>query len=124
MSADKRGNKAIAISGNDAIGTAVSRYDWKVWSGSGFGKRIASALNGREIQCEVTDLGRYVVIKAQRHNSATGKSESKTFCVVFDDLSGAGTIWATSTKFRTIGSVDQAISYIRGVVGSYASGAY
>lgn len=101
-------------------GGMINRYDWRVWSGSGYGKRLQAALGGGNgYAFEVTDMGQYVSVRATYHNSATGKTVSKTFIIVFDDPKfGDGRIFATSTKWRTISSLDQAASYIRSTIQS------
>lgn len=121
---DKRGMYGKATTGNDVLGASISKYDWKVWSASGFGQRLQRAFSDARQQVEVSDFGQQVVVRAQQHNPATGRSEAKTFCIVFDDPRGNGTIWGSSTKFRTIGSLDQAVSYIRGIINNYAAGSY
>lgn len=92
-------------------------HDPRVWSAASFGRRLISGLpqtNG--YYSEVLDCGKYVVCKASYVNPATGKGVSKQFVVVFDNpKTGDGNVFCTSTKWRTISSVDQAVNYI----GSY-----
>jgi hypothetical protein len=60
-----------------------------------------------------------VVVKASYHCSGTGKTISKTFAITFDDPKlGNGSIYATSTKWRTFTNPDQAASYINSVIRS------
>lgn len=97
--------------------------DWRVWSAAGFGRRLQNTL-GRDPDywAEVTDCGKYVTVTAGYHSVGAGRSNTKTFIIVFDDPKlGDGKIFVTSTKWRTISSLDQAASYIGSVVRSLAN---
>ena len=98
-------------------------YDWKVWSNSGFGKRLQSYLRGGDgFSYEVSDFGRIVVVRASYHCVGTGKHIGKTFAIFFDDPNkGNGQVFSQSTRWRSISSVDQASSYINGVMNSLYS---
>lgn len=115
-------NRSSASASRDVGPFYVNQWDWRVWSGSGFGKRLQSALPaGRGYSFEVTDMGRYVSARASYHSSSTGKSVAKTFIISFDDPKlGDGVIFATSTKWRTFSNVDQAASYINQTIRSLA----
>lgn len=93
-------------------------YDPKVWSSVGYGKKLQQSLpNKNGYYNEVTDFGAIVAVRAGHHESATGKGKEKTFVIVFDSLtSGNGRIFTSSTRWRTISSVDQAASYIKSVI--------
>lgn len=98
-------------------------YDWRVWSSAGFGRRLQNALpKSNGYYSEVLDCGKYVVVKASYTNVATGKTVGKQFIVVFDNANkGDGKVFSTSTKWRTISSVEQATSYISSYISSLAS---
>lgn len=101
----------------------IGRYDWRVWSGSGFGKRLSNYLSNRDgYSYDVSDFGQVVVVTARYHCVGTAKGVEKTFAIVFHDPNkGNGLVYNTSTRWRTISSVDQASSYISGVMNSLAS---
>lgn len=103
-------------------GGRINAPDWRLWNASGFGRRLQSSLRGGEgYAYEVTDMGQYVAVRASFHNMATGKGVSKTFVVAFDRPDGAdGKVFATSTKWRTISSCEQAASYIKSTIQSMA----
>lgn len=94
--------------------------DWRLWTNAGFGRRLQGNLRGGDgYSYEVTDFGQYVSVRAAFHNLATGKSVSKTFVIAFDDVKvGDGKVFATSTKWRTISSLDQAANYIKATIQS------
>lgn len=97
-----------------ALGYAQNSYDYRVWDRVSFGnilrRRLASIT---ELNSVVFDAGKWVSVSAQITNPATGKSISKEFIIVFDNpQTGSGNIYSSSTKWRSIGSPDQAVSYI------------
>lgn len=96
-------------------------YDWRLYSGSGYGRQLQAFLSGGNgYSYEVTDMGQYVVVRGTYHNLATGKTTSKTFVIVFDDpKTGDGKIFATSTKWRTVSSINQAANYIKSTIQSF-----
>lgn len=98
----------------------IDRYDWRLWTGSGYGRRLQSYLSGGGgYSYEVTDMGQYVVVRASFHNLGTGKTVSKTFVIVFENPRiGDGKVFATSTKWRTVSNVDQAANYIKSTIQS------
>ena len=118
----KKGNHGVQDMGPGGI---INAYDWRVWSGSGFGRRLQNSLNaGNGYAFEVSDMGQYVSVRASYHCHGTGKTISKTFIIAFDDPKwGDGKIFATSTKWRTISNVDQAASYINQAIRSYTGAA-
>lgn len=101
-------------------GGQPNRYDWRLWTASGYGRRLQSYLQGGNgYSYEVTDMGKYVVVHATFHNLATGKTVSKTFVIAFDNPKiGDGKVFATSTKWRTVSNVDQAANYIKSTIQS------
>ena len=96
----------------------INAYDWRVWSNAGFGRMLRNSLpSGAGYWSEVLDCGKYLSVKVGYSSVATGKSVSKTFLIVFDDpRQGDGTIYATSTRWRTISNYSQAASYIGSVI--------
>ena len=100
----------------------IDAYDWRLYNGAGFGKRLqASLAGGNGCSYEVTDMGKYVTVRGTYHNLAKGISRSKTFIIAFDDPKiGDGKVFATSTKWRTISNVDQAANYIKSTIQSFA----
>lgn len=97
-------------------------HDFKIWTNSGFGRRLINGLpQGNGYSSEVLDCGKYVSCKVNYVNPSTGKGVSKQFVVVFENPKfGDGKVFCTSTKWRTISSVDQAISYMGSYIRSLA----
>lgn len=116
------GRSGATGAANQGPGGQPDRYDWRVWTASGYGRRLQSYLrSGEGYSYEVTDMGQYVVVRGSFHNPATGKGVSKTFVVAFDDPKrGDGKVFATSTKWRSVSNVDQAANYIKSTVQSMA----
>lgn len=120
---DPRMNGTWAAAGADTgPGGRPGAYDWRVWSNSGFGRRLQSYFsNGDGYSYEVTDFGQVVVVSAAYHNVATGKRIAKTFAIYFvDPNKGNGIVYNTSSKWRTVASVDQVKSYITSTMNSLA----
>lgn len=116
----KKGPQGASLTGP---GGKTSLTDYRAWSSAGFGQRLQSSLAslGRGYSAEVTDFGQYVSVRASYHNTVTGKTISKTYVVVFDDInSGDGRVMVTSQKWRSISSFDQAASYIGSSIRSYS----
>lgn len=103
-------------------GGVINAWDWRLYSGSGYGKRLQAMLGGGNgYSYEITDMGQYVSVRGTYHSLATGKTTTKTFIIVFDNPKyGDGKVFATSTKWRTVSNVDQAASYIRSTIQSFA----
>lgn len=103
-------------------GGMIDAYDWRLYNGAGFGRRLQSMLGGGNgYTYEVTDMGKYVSVRGTYHNLAKGTSKSKVFIVAFDNPKvGDGKVFATSTKWRTISNVEQAASYIKTTIQSFA----
>lgn len=101
-------------------GGVVNPYDWRVWSGSGYGKQIQNFLGGGYgYSYEVCDMGKYVMVRASYNNSATGKAVSKMFAIVFQNPKmGDAMVFATSTKWRTVSNPNQAANYIKQTIQS------
>lgn len=93
--------------------------DPKMYNAFTFGNAVRQALNnmGNGFSAEVTDFKKWVVVKANHHNTITGKTSSKTFLIVFQKK-GDGMILSTHNRYRSISGVDQAISYIKSVINS------
>jgi hypothetical protein len=93
--------------------------DPKMYNAFTFGNAIRQALNnmGNGFSAEVTDFKKWVVVKANHHNSITGKTSSKTFLIVFQKK-GDGMVLSTHNRYRSISGADQAISYIKSVINS------
>lgn len=115
-----QGRKGYTGMADQGPGGMIGRQDWRLFSGSGYGRRLQSSLpGGNGYSYDVTDMGKYVVVRGTGHNLATGKTVSKTFVIVFEDPKyGDATVFATSTKWRTVSTVDQAASYIRSTIQS------
>ena len=98
----------------------AGQYDWRVWNASSFGKQLQSYLGGGSgYNYCVTDMGKYVSVLATYHNSSTGKSVQKSFIVVFENPKvGDATVFATSTKWRTVSNVGQVSNYIKQTIQS------
>ena len=121
---DRRLNGTWRAQGGDqGPGGQVGRYDWRVWNGAGFGKRLSSYLSNRDgYSYDVSDFGQVVVVTARYHCVGTAKGVEKTFAIFFvDPNKGNGIVYNTSTRWRSIASVDQASSYISGVMNSLSS---
>lgn len=102
---------------------------WKSWTGyadaddprlhasNAFGKLMQSELNSLSagFSAEVTDLGKWVVVRAGYHNYVTGRAAYKTFLVVFKDKSD-GIVLSTSNRWRSISGYSQAVSYIKSAI--------
>ena len=100
----------------------INAYDWRLYSGAGFGKRLQSMLGGGNgYSYEVTDMGQYVSVRGTYYNLAKGASRSKVFIIAFENPKiGDGKIFVTSTKWRTISNVEQAAAYIKSSIQSLA----
>lgn len=102
----------------DSSPKGVTKYtnwdDPKLWSNIAFGRQMQSELNnmGSEFSAEVTDFGKWVVVKINHHNYITGRTSSKSFLVVFQQK-GEGIVLSTANKWRSISGYGQAISYIK-----------
>lgn len=117
------GKKIPAGAAITGRGGRPDQPDWRVWNSTGFGNRLQSQLAnlGKGYSAEVTDMGKCIAVRVSYHNPVTGKGVAKTYVVYFDTPdTGDGRIFVTSTKWRTISSFDQAASYIRSSISSYA----
>lgn len=104
--------------------TGKTPYLWyddpKLYANNGFGRMIQNELNSWKngYSSQVSDFGKWVVVKVTYHHHVTGRSASKTFLVVFDggpngtDKAG-GMVLSTANKWRTISGYSQAVSYIK-----------
>lgn len=120
---DKRGMGIPAVPKEMGPGGVIGAPDAKLWSGAGFGRKLRSSLGypNDGTSFEVTDLGKLVVINASYTNLANGKKIQKTFAILFNDLTGSGRVYVTSTRWREFSTVDQAASYIKSYMGSEKS---
>lgn len=103
---------------------AVNKDDPKMYMSTNFGKQLQYSLNniGNGFWAEVSDFGKYVTVVAGYHNTVSGRSSTKHFIIVFQK-DGVGTIFTSSTKWRTISGVGQAASYIKSLSGAIESSA-
>ena len=97
----------------------INRDDPKMYMATNIGRQLQSSLNGigNGFWAEVSDFGKYVTVTAGCHNTVSGRSATKTFVIVFEK-NGIGTIFNSSTKWRTISGVGQAASYIRSMTSA------
>lgn len=104
-------------------GIYIGRKDPKLMASWAFGKVLQRDLNsmGAGFSCQVLDCGGEVAVTITHNTSDTGKSASKSFIIVFDDKSGKGIVKSSSTRWRTISGVGQAVSYIRSVGSALAN---
>lgn len=104
----------------------VTKYtDWddpKLYAANAFGRLMQSELNsmGSEFSAEVSDFGKWVVVKMNHHNFVTGRTSSKTFLVVFKQKND-GLVMSTANKWRSISGYGQAVSYIKSAAQSLKS---
>ena len=89
--------------------------DPKLYSGYSFGKQLRSELSGMGPGsfAKVTDFGKWVTVEAGWTDIITGRSDSKTFLIIFHKDNGDGLIMNTANKYRSISGVSQAASYIK-----------
>lgn len=110
----------------DTTWRGVTQYmDWdnpKLYAANAFGRLMQSELNGLGdgLSAEVTDFGKWVVVKMNHHNFVTGRTSSKTFLVVFKQKND-GIVLSTANKWRSISGYGQAISYIKSAAQSLRS---
>lgn len=89
--------------------------DYSLYNGSRYGQQVQRALGkiGAAYSVEVTDLGKSIVVRAGYHNTVTGRTGFKTFVILMDAIgTNRCSVFATSNKYRSCDSIDQAISYI------------
>lgn len=105
-------------------GGVPGREDPRMFANNNFGRTLRNALSGMgsNYGVEVTDFGKWVTVRVSASDYITGRTSSKVFLVVFE-YKGDGMVLSSSTKWRTISGVDQAISYIRSACSSLASDA-
>ncbi len=103
-------------------------FDWRTWQDTSFGRTLTNRLHSAGINVSVFDAGKTLSVTAGLEDSATGKTVTKTFIVVFaqpkkkgDAIPGYGMIWKSSTKFRTFSSIDQVANYVSSYVRSLVS---
>lgn len=95
-------------------------WDWRVWDGTGFGKQLQQYLDvGKEYSADVHDCGQYISAVVGYENPATGRKIQQSFIIVLDDpRKGDGTVFLSSTKWRTISTINQAANYILSTIRS------
>lgn len=109
---------------NQGPGGWYGAYDWKVWDGTGYGQRLQREANpgGKGYSVDVHDCGRQISCTAHYQSPATGKKVSQSFIVILNTPDkGDGTVFMTSTKWRTVSSISQAATYISSTIRSLAS---
>lgn len=114
----------IAGTGSEGPGGFYGAYDYRVWDGTGYGQILQREANpgGKGYSVDVLDCGQHISVTAHYQSPATGKKISQSFIVVLKSpKSGNGTIFMTSTKWRTVSSVQQAASYIRSSIKTLAN---
>lgn len=118
---DPRVFKTTNTSGPEGYGP--SPYDWRIWNQTSFGNIIRRRLASiTDLNSRVFDAGKWVSVSAEITNPATGKTITKDFIIVFEDpKTGAGNIYSSSARWRSIGSVDQAVSYISNITRSFSN---
>lgn len=97
-------------------GGVVDIDDPKLRANDSLGRYIQQSLTsmGYGFWGEVSDFGKWVVVTVGHHNYITGKTATKTFLIVFNhDKRYTSVVMTSSTKWRTITSYDQAVSYIK-----------
>lgn len=109
-------------SSNKGPGIYVDVDDPRMHANNNFGRALQSSINGfgSNYFAEVTDFGKWVVATVGYHDYIAGHTSQKTFLIVFKDK-GDGLVMSSSTKWRSISGVDQAISYIRSVCSALQS---
>lgn len=92
----------------------VNWDDPKLWSSNAFGRIMRNELNnfGQGFSAEVTDFAKWVVVKVNYSDYITGRTNSKTFLVVFSNKD-IGIVLSTANKWRSISGYSQAVSYIK-----------
>ena len=119
---DRYNARKSPSSADKGPGIYVDVDDPRMHANNNFGRALQSAVNGfgSNYFAEVTDFGKWVVATVGYHDYIAGHTSKKTFLIVFKDK-GDGLVMSSSTKWRSISGVDQAISYIRSVSGSLQS---
>lgn len=104
-------------------GNYIGVRDPKLMMNWAFGKQLQRDLNsiGSGFTCQVFDVGGEVAVTITHTSTVTGRTASKSFIIVFDNKNGLGTIKSSSTRWRTISGVGQAVSYIRSVASNLTS---
>ena len=102
-------------------GIYVGLEDPKMHANNNFGRALRDQLKGMTGSVvKVSDFGKYVSVDVGFHDYITGRTSTKTFLIVFE-YKGDGLVFSSSTKWRTISGVDQAVSYIRSACSSLQS---
>lgn len=104
-------------------GNYIGMRDPKLTVNWAFGRQLQRNLNdlGSEYSCQVFDTGGEVSVTVTHCSTSTGRSASKSFIIVFGTKDGKGIIKSSSTRWRTISGIGQAISYIRSVASNLYS---
>ena len=115
--------------GKMAGNTKYLNYDDpKLYASNAFGRMMLQDLNSWKAgySAKVTDFAKWVVVEVTYHHYITGRSDSKTFLVVFNGGpkgtdKGGGLVLSTANKWRTISGYTQAVSYIKSASASLES---
>lgn len=112
----------IAGTSNQGPGGFYGTPDWRVWDGASYGKQVQREANpGQGYTIDVHDCGQHLSVTASYQNPANGKKVSQSFIIVLQGTNNsAGTVFMTSTKWRTVSSISQAASYISSTIRSMA----
>lgn len=105
-------------------GNYVDIDDPQLYMTNNIGRYLSNAFTnlGQGYWGEVSDFGKWIVVTAGHHNYATGRTSTKTFLIVFNhDKNYSSVVMSSSTKWRTITSPDQAISYIKSYVSQLSN---
>lgn len=116
-----KGNTAGTL--NQGPGGWYGAYDYRVWDGASYGRRLQSEANpgGKGYSIDVHDCGAQLSVTASYQSPISGKKISQSFIVILQDpKTSAGTIFMTSTKWRTVSTISQAASYINSTIRSLA----
>lgn len=101
-------------------GNYVDIDDPKLYTSNSIGRYLQNAFTnlGQGYWGEVSDFGKWIAVTVGHHNYVTGRTATKTFLIVFNmDKKYSSVVMSTSTKWRTITSPDQAVSYIKSCAG-------
>lgn len=108
---------------NPAWGSQTGYLDYltpDITAAFSFGRTVKRAIEDSDLAVEVADFGPWITVKCTATNTATGRTASKTFLIVFQHKS-RGIVMSTSNKWRTIDGYSQAASYIKSACSSLRS---
>lgn len=104
-------------------GRYIGVTDLKLMTNWAFGRQLQRDLNsmGSGFTCQVFDVGGEVAVTITHCSATTGRSASKSFIIVFGSKDGTGIVKSSSTRWRTISGIGQAVSYIKSVASNLTS---